>query len=491
MGQYTVSFIIVLVYLVILSILGLYGYRYFTTKSVEGYVLGGRAVGWFLAGSTLMAAQYSAFMFLGAAGLFYKTGLSGYLGFCGMYIGFSAAYWLIFGGRMWKLGREFHHATPSDTFSHFYESKAVGYVVAFVLVLALLPYLQTQLMGGAYLLQVASGGLITYAVGVFIIYGIIAFYTILGGMHSIVYADAFQGILLTIALVGGAFLIANFGGGVANIFNEMAKNHSELLTVHTKGAWNWTYMTTWAIAVGLGWPHHPHMWMRMHISKTSMINRLWPFWVVLSFPIVMIGAYLIGTTGLITLPSKINPDLVLPLVIKEHFPVWILGIVCAGGLAALISSLAGQLHGMATVISKDMVRIQEREISETRRVSIVRWIVALGALGGVILAFVNIQLIAAIGALSAALGTQVLPVAVSALIGLRWVTKQGAIASLVGGTLVTLITAFYKPLVNPLGVYCGTWGLIAGIVLLIAVSLLTPKGRPSENIILQYSKVGW
>jgi len=55
------------------------------------------------------------------------------------------------GGRIWRIGRKFGHITPSDTLEHYFESKALGYVVAVVLFLAVVPYLQTQIMGMAYL----------------------------------------------------------------------------------------------------------------------------------------------------------------------------------------------------------------------------------------------------------------------------------------------------------------------------------------------------
>jgi len=471
--------------------IGSYGYRRFSTGTAEEYILAGRAKGWFLAGSTLMAAQYSAFTFLGAPGLFFSVGLRGYIPFCGMFIGFSLLYWFIFGARIWKIGRKFNHTTPSDTFRHFYNSPTVGYVAAVILLISLLPYLQTQLMGGSYLLQIATGGYVNYAMGVFIIYAICAYYTLMGGMHSMVYADAFQGCLLTTAMVVAAAALVSFSGGLSGMFDVIAEKHLDHLMISTTGSWNWTFLTTWAIAVGLGWPHHPHMWIRMHVSKSVTSNRLWPVWIALTFPIVMVSAYLIGSVALVNMPDVV-PDKSLPMAIGKYFPLWALGLVCSGGLAALISSLAGQLHGVSSVISLDLFQVQRRQnLTDKQKVSAVRFAVAGIALVGVALAFANIKLIASLGALSAALGTQVLPCAVAALIGIRWVTKYGAISSMVGGVFVTILFSFYKPLLHPLGIYSGAWGLLTAIILMIVVSLATSKAIPSQDMIDQYGEVGW
>jgi SSS family solute:Na+ symporter len=492
MSSYIPSILIVVGYVGIMLWIGTWGYRKFSTSTAEEYILGGRAKGWYLAGATLMASQYSAFCFLGAAGLFYSVGLRGYIPFCGMFIGFSLLYWFVFGGRIWKIGRKFMHTTPSDTFKHFYESQAVGYIAAVVLIISLLPYLQTQIMGGAYLLQVATGGYVSYAMGVFIIYAICAYYTLMGGMHSMVYADAFQGTLLTIAMIITAGLLIYVSDGLAGMFDSIASKKLDHLLVSYTGKWNWTFMSTWAIAVGLGWPHHPHMWLRMHVSKSVKSNRLWPVWIAVTFPIVMVSGYLIGSSAFINLPNIAQVDQTLPLIVEKYLPLWFLGLVCAGGLAALISSLAGQLHGLSSVACYDLARIQERKnLSEQGRVSIVRITVALAALIGVVLSFVNIQILAALGAISAALGAMVLPCAVAALIGIPWVTKYGAISSMIGGVFITILFSTYKPLMNPLDIYCGAWGLVTAIVLMVVVSLMTQGSRPSQKIIDQYNAIGW
>jgi hypothetical protein len=46
----------------------------------------------------------------------------------------AAMYWMLFAAKTWKVGRAFGHMTPGETFSHFYGSRVVGYVVGGLLI---------------------------------------------------------------------------------------------------------------------------------------------------------------------------------------------------------------------------------------------------------------------------------------------------------------------------------------------------------------------
>jgi hypothetical protein len=62
---------------------------------------------------------------------------------------------------------------------------------------------------------------------------------------------------------------------------------------------------------------------------------------------------------------------------------------------------------------------------------------------------------------------------------------------MIGGVFITILFSTYKPLMNPLDIYCGAWGLVTAIVLMVVVSLMTQGSRPSQKIIDQYNAIGW
>ena len=90
------SILVLVLYFAATMFIGLVAWRYFPQSDPEGYILGGRSMGWFVAAFTLMATQYSALTFLGFPGTMYRTGLGGYVAITGMYVGVSALYWMLF-----------------------------------------------------------------------------------------------------------------------------------------------------------------------------------------------------------------------------------------------------------------------------------------------------------------------------------------------------------------------------------------------------------
>lgn len=109
---------------------------------------------------TVAATWWSSFAFLGSNATFYThgpvylTALAWNLLFGFMY------YWV--GKRVWFLGKKFNYITPSDLVGDFYNNEQLRRIVAIILLVFTIPYLQIQLTGGAYLIEIASGGKIPF-----------------------------------------------------------------------------------------------------------------------------------------------------------------------------------------------------------------------------------------------------------------------------------------------------------------------------------------
>jgi SSS family solute:Na+ symporter len=476
--------------------IGLWAWRRYPQTDTESYILGGRGIGWLVAGFTLMATQYSALTFLGFPGTMYRSGLGGYVAITGMYIGFAALYWLLFAARTWKVGRAFGHTTPADTFSHFFESRWVGYVLGAMLIATLIPYIQVQILGIGILFDVATDGLIPFTLGAIIVYAVIILYTFLGGMRSVAYVDTFQGVLLFGGLVIGAVLVAFAAAdGPLTAVETVKAEAPELVTLPGPGGvWGWLFLISWVIPVGLGWTMHPHMWIRMHIPKSVNFIRLWPMWVTLSFPIVMGAAFLIGMAGQVDRPGLTEQqatDTVMISMILDHFPFFLGALIAAAGLAAMMSSVSSQVHGVGASVGVDFLSKWFPGQSESQRVLYTRGAVLAVALVGLYLSLTTPAFLTELGAFAAAWGAQAVPIAVASLAGWKWTTKWGAIAGALGGTVAMLWVGLGTDTQSWRGIYAGSWGLIVNIILFVVVSLLTPGARPSAQRVAEYQAVGW
>jgi SSS family solute:Na+ symporter len=490
------SVLVLFLYFAATMAVGLVAWRYFPQSDPESYILGGRGLSWFVAAFTLMATQYSALTFLGFPGTMYRTGLGGFVAIAGMYIGISVLYWLLFAARTWKLGRAFGHMTPADTFAHFYESRWLGYVLAAMLIATLIPYIQAQIVGIAYLLDVATGGLITFQAGTALVYALMIVYVCLGGLRAVAWTDTLQGVLLIGGLVMGAVLVsyAAAGGPVAALAT-VGQTHRELLTVPgPKNAWPWLYLLSWVIPVGLGWPMHPHMWLKMHIAKSVSYVRLWPLWITFSFPMVMGAALLVGFTGQAARPGlsgREATDTIMISMLLEHFPPLLGGLVAAAGLAAMMSTVSSQIHAVGSSVGRDFLARWFPRQDPRQQVWATRIAVAVVGLMGLYLSLTAPAFITTIGVFAAAWGAQAAPTAIAALAGWGWATRWGAAAGTLGGTAVMLWVGLTLPGQRWLGIYAGLWGLAVNIALFVTVSFLTTPARPSRETVRQYALVGW
>lgn len=491
---YGLSISILTLYFAGTMFVGLYAWKKFPQGDAESFIVGGRGVGWIVTAFCLMATQYSALTVLGFPGTMYRTGLAGYVAIVGGYLSFAALYWLIFGARTWKVGRAFGHVTPGETFSHYYGSQLVGYVLAGMLLLTLIPYIQLQILGLGFLFEVATGGLVGFTAGAIFVYVMIIVYTFLGGLRAVALTDTLQGVLLLGGIVGGALLIASAAGGIGASFEAVRTSAPALFTVPGPTAeWPWLYLISWALPVGLGWTMHPHMWLRMHIPRTVNFIRMWPMWIAISYPIVMGSALLSGVAAQVLRPgvtSRVDTDTVMISLILEHFPVAIAGLIAAAGIAAMMSTVSGQIHAVGASVSRDFI---EKVLPEGTRQGVL--FVRLSILGvgviGLFLSLTTPTFLTTLGAFAAAWGAQAAPAAIAALAAWSRATKWGAIVGAIGGSVTLLAIGLGMPGQQLAGVYAGAWGLAVNVTLFVLVSAATQSARPSEEIVRKYQALGW
>ena len=189
------QFIILLsIYVVTGSIIVLFVARRKQTQ--EEYFVGGRTLGWLVTGLTYAATTYSAFMMVGLVGLSYGTGIGAML-FELAYLLATVIILVLYGKRIWRLGRDNGFVSPMEMFAERYGkiTEGLGAVVAFV---ALIPYASVQVIG---LALVFSNYGIGFVAGVTIATLIIFIWVFLGGLRGVAITDALQGLFMMLVAV--------------------------------------------------------------------------------------------------------------------------------------------------------------------------------------------------------------------------------------------------------------------------------------------------
>lgn len=497
-----ISIAIMGVYMAVVIYIGIFAWRNFPQTDTESYLLGGRSLSGWVTSLTLQATQISALTFLGFVGFMYLFGVAFWEAIMG-YLFLVPLVWLLFNTRVWKLGRRFGHITFGDAVSHYCNNnKWVSAVVGAAMIIAIVPYVQTQFAGLGYVVSQASGGVISFQLAIIISYAVMLLYVFMGGMRAVAYIDAFQGALLLGGFIGGGLLMALLAanGSFANAFDQILAQPQGAQKVGVLGLGpfgQWLFLVTWAVAVNLGWPLHPHMWNKQHLPRSIEFTRYMPAVHMLQVWLIFLGAYFFSIAGLIRLPG-LNPlqaNTVTIDVAKNMFPLVVVGLFAAAGLAAMMSTVAGQIHSVGTIVTRDFVAKFKPNMTETQGVLYSRLACVIHGLISITLVLTGDTILAAVGALAAGLGVQILPSVAAMMFNQKWLTTQGVIASVVVGIGLTvalglgwLNSVFGGP--NPFGIFYAFIALVVNAVVLLVVSAAT-RSHPSEEIRTSFAQVGW
>lgn len=448
--------------------------------TAEDYFIQSRAMGGIAVFFSVAATWWSAFAFLGSNGYFYSTGPM-YWTAIAWNILFGVMYFGV-GKKIWYMGKLNNYVTATDFFNHQYGSVKLGNFVAIILIVCTIPYLQIQLSGGAYLIQVASGELIPFALAAMLFYIVIIIYVWAGGIRAIAWCDIFYGVLLFFGMVFAGFYVASLVGGPAAMFHqveEMFPGH----TILAEGRWmNWLAMF---IITPVGSFMGPQLWARFYSVKSARTFDIMPF--LLAFAaIAYIGSMLTGNAGKVLYPDvtqlvNSNADYILPTVLFNYAPFVVGSVLMACGAAAAMSTANAQVLAISTVYTMDIHRKYiNKNMTEHQLIWVGRWaLLILSAVAYIMCLYVP-GLLVTIGLVALGGTAQVMIPTCGALFWKRS-TVAGAMSGLIVGLGLLVIFTFTP--VNPPGPFASGGGallaLICNLIVFVVVSCLS-KPRPEK-----------
>lgn len=448
--------------------------------STSLYVAGDRGLGlllmYFITGATI----FSAFAFLGLPGWAYSRGAAAFyiLGYGAL--GFVPFYFL--GPRAARLGRARGFVTQAEMIAARFETPALAGVMALVSAVAFVPYLALQMKGAGLVLETVTDGAVPEALGAAIVYGVVLVYVLKSGVLGVGWTNTFQGVFMIALAWGlGLYLPALRHGSVTAMFEEIAASRPELLAApgltSSGEPWHWAEYSSAVIVSIIGFSAWPHLFMKAFTAKSDETLRrtvlLYP-----TFQIFLVPLFLIGFAGVGFAPAPEQADQILPhLLMRLELSPWLVGLFCAGALAASMSSGDAMLHAVASITVRDgWVTALSRRLSPARELGAIRALVALYlvvAYGVAILydGSLVFLLLSAYGAV-----VQFMPALIACLYVER-ATGAGVLAGLLGGSALTVLFVAF-PELRPLPIHAGLYGVTLNVALLAGVSAL---GRPRAS----------
>lgn len=450
-----------------------------SVPTIEDFFVQGRRMPTFMLFFTVYATWMSAFAFLGASGYFYEMGPV-YLTAFGWDVLFGLLFMLV-GRRIWYYGRVNHYITPTDFFDGIYNFRPLNIIVTIIMILFTIPYLQIQLSGGAYIIEIASNGLIPWRISGLIFYLIIIIYLWAGGLRAVAMTDIFYGICLFLSMLFIGFFLIQKAGGVEYVFRIITEMDVRNVTLPgpkgNAGPLLWIAMF---ITVPVGALMGPPMWIRFYAAENKKSFDIIPLLICLT-AIQCLGTLFAGSAGIVTAPGIQQTDSIIPVMLWEYGDMILSALLFCGVASAALSTANSQIHAVAAVYTIDIhKRYINKTASEKKLVSIGKWAVLIISATAYILLLNNPVMIIYTGTIGMSGTAQIFVPAVGALFWNRSNGKAAAFGVAAGILILTSVA-----LATDLNIsYCAVIALAANATVFIGLSLkLQPDMKTRERIV--------
>lgn len=513
------SLYIIAGYLCLLIGLGVVSNRFSKGTAADFFVVN-RSVGSFLLLMSIFGTTMTGFALVGSTGKAFTTGIGTY-GMMASWSGLmhSAVFFLV-GIRLWAVGKRHGYLTQCEYFRNRFDSPAIGYLLFPILILLLIPYLLVGVISAGKFIQATTKGMFPEAfpltlptggdhplaggippeLGGFAICAIVLFYVFFGGLRGAVWANTFQTLVFMITGVLAFWMISSKLGGLAAASQAVLDSDFAKPRAAREGMMGHAQFLTYCfipLSVGM-FPHLFQHWLTAKSAKSFKLTVVaHPIFIMIVWvPCILIGIWAaahIGPLGPGQSPNSILGRMVEGLV---HSPV-LSGLVGAGVLAAIMSSLDSQFMCLGTMFTKDIVlrKFGEDRFTDAQKVLIARgFILAIVALTyGLAVFLMDTAQVFALGVWCFSGFAGLFPLVVAAVYWKR-TTAAGAIAC-VAVTAVTWCVLFYRDIiaVKPpgdsdelliAGMMPVTVIIAASAATLVVVSLLTRK--PSDATLRKF-----
>ncbi len=458
-----------------------------TRASAEGYFLGGRDTGWFVIGASLFASNIGSEHLVGLAGTGAASGVA-----VGQFEILASLMLLILG---WVFV-PFYLKSGVFTMPEFLERRYSPAARWYLAIISIVGYVLTKIS-----VTIAAGGIVFEALmginfwtGALVVVVATGIYTVFGGLRAVLYTDLLQ----MFVLVGGSITVTVIGlnalGGWDVMYETAGSDFFTLWKPISDPSFPWTGILLGAPILGVWyWCTDQFIVQRVLAAKNidnarrgtifGGVLKVLPLFI---FVIPGVIAYSLAQQGKLELT---DPDQALPTLIGVLLPAGLKGLVVAGLLAALMSSLSSVFNSCSTLITWDIYKklhpqATERTLVWVGQISTVV-LVGFGLLWIPMMQLISGQLYQYLQSVQAYISP---PIAAVFLIGIFWarVNAQGAIVSLIAGFVLGMgrlvaelnqdsLSGFFYWYSDINFLHFALFLFVVCTVILVLVSLITPE----------------
>jgi sodium/proline symporter len=493
-----------LAYLAILLVLGFIAERY--TKSLEAFLLGDRKMGPWLTALSYESTAYSGWLMLGFPGRAFSRGLAAIWAGVACVIGDSLN-WLLVSRRLRDETERLRALTVPEYLERRFPKQgghAIQLVASAALGFFMLIYLWAQFVAAGKGMMTMLGW--SYLPAVALSAMVIIIYTFQGGYRAVVWTDAFQAVMMLVALVILPLACISSMGGFSGLRDVLARASAEASASASLASTSSNLESWFAGLVGLslfwflfedaglgaGYLGQPHISVRFMAIRDSRALR--PAFVLsIVFAIVVCaGAVAAGLSGHGTFRFADaavdgsakhvlhDPEEILPRLAMAVLPTWLAGLVISAIMAAIMSTASGFLLSVASSMTEDVYHRLVRPAAAQKELVLVSRAVTL-ALGAAALALaagtdpldpgstVYKLVLYGWGGLAGCFSAPV-----TLALFYRGMTREGCLAGMIAGAATVLV---WRNVPALSGIYEVLPAMLVSALSILVVSRLTARTR--------------
>ncbi|MEQ9443328.1 MAG: sodium:solute symporter [Cyclobacteriaceae bacterium] len=461
-------------------------------KDTADYFLAGRNMGWFVVGASIFASNIGSEHVVGLAG----TGASDKLPL----LIYELHAWVVI--MLGWVFLPFYARSGVFTMPEFLEKRFNSDARWFLSIFSLLAYILTKVSvtiyaGGVVISSLLNIDFLTGALATVVLTGL---YTVLGGMKAVVYTEALQTVILIIGAATLTFMGLDAVGGWGELKATVGDDYFDMWRPATDPDFPWPSLLITSTIVGIWyWCTDQYIVQRVLTAKNIKEGRRGTIW---GGFLKLLPVFLFLIPGVIALALKQqgrlewdSPDQAFPVLMSNLLPSGLRGLVAAGLLAALMSSLASVFNSCATLFTKDIYEKLRPGTPEKK-------LLTIGKIATVVIVILGIAWIPVMQNISGVLYEYLQsvqsyiapPITAVFLLGVffKRINAKGAMATLVTGLIIAiirLVLELSKGMLDQDGIFFligdmnfltfAAWMFLASVLITVVVSLMSPA--PSEE----------
>ena len=335
----------------------------------EDYFLAGRNMGWFVVGASIFASNIGSEHVVGLAG-------SGAGDKFPLLI-YELHAWIVI--LLGWLFLPFYVRSGVFTMPEFLEKRFGPNTRWFLSLFSLAAYVLTKvsvtLYAGGIVISTLLG--ISFMTGALLTVILTGIYTILGGMRAVIYTETLQALVLVIGAATLTFMGLNAAGGWNSVVDTVGPEYMNMWRSMDDPEYPWHWLVLSSSIVGIWyWCTDQVIVQRVLTAKNLKDGRRGA---IFGAFLKLMPVFLFLIPGVIALVLKMRgelmwerPDEAFPMLMVHILPAGLRGLVAAGLMAALMSSLASVFNSCSTLFTIDIYKKLNPSATEARMVRVGR-----------------------------------------------------------------------------------------------------------------------